>query len=361
MHRRTRTTLLATIAAAGALAAPGAAQAAFVATGTVWTGDNGDDTLIIGEDTGVYTHNIVGGGFASPRDFDNVAPGEQTVPAGTALTINTGGGRDTLTVTAANAGPMTVDGGADDDVLTGGNAADTLNGGAGNDRLVGARGADVMNGDAGNDVLVWNNGDGSDVMDGGAGADEIEVNGAPTAGDDFRIGAGAAPNSILFRRVNLGQFSLAITTAERMAVNALGGDDDITAEDSLGTLILLALHGGPGNDRLVGSPNADLLTGGDGDDDLAGRGGDDRLVGDRGSDVMDGQAGDDTMVWNNGDGSDVMRGRDGTDRVEVNGASTAGDVFTVAPNGDRVRFDRTNLGPFTLDKQLYGWRLYTTS
>ena len=42
-----------------------------------------------------------------------------------------------------------------------------------------------MDGGAGNDMLVWNNGDGSDTMDGDAGADEVEVNGAPTAGDVF--------------------------------------------------------------------------------------------------------------------------------------------------------------------------------
>jgi Ca2+-binding RTX toxin-like protein len=35
--------------------------------------------------------------------------------------------------------------------------------------------------------------------------------------------------------------------------------------------------------------------------------------------------------------------------VEVNGAPTAGDAFTVQPNGARIRFDRTNLVPFSLD------------
>lgn len=349
MHRRTRTTLLATIAAAGALAAPGAAHAAFVATGTTWSGDASNDTLAIGEDAGVYTHNQAGGGFAGPRDFDNTVAGEQTVAAGTALTIGLGGGDDSLTVTAANAGAITAGGGAGDDVLISGGAADTLNGGADDDRVAGARGADAMFGGSGNDVLVWNNGDGSDVMDGGTGADEIEVNGAPTAGDAFRIDAGAAPGSVRFRRINLVPFTLDITTSERMTVNGLGGPDDIRAEDNLGTLILLALHGGPGDDQLFGSPNADLLTGGDDADELFGGGGDDRLIGDRGADRMDGESGDDTSVWNNGDGSDTMNGDAGTDRVEVNGAPGAGDVLTVAPNAARVRFDRTNLGPFSLD------------
>ena len=64
---------------------------------------------------------------------------------------------------------------------------------------------------------------------------------------------------------------------------------------------------------------------------------------------MIGGAGDDTIVWNNGDGSDTMDGEAGLDEIEVNGAAGAGDAFEIAPNGQRVKFDRTNLGPFTLD------------
>jgi RTX calcium-binding nonapeptide repeat (4 copies) len=44
-----------------------------------------------------------------------------------------------------------------------------------------------------------------------------------------------------------------------------------------------------------------------------------------------------------------MDGQDGLDRIEVNGAAGAGDAFVIAPNGARAKFDRTNLGPFTLD------------
>ena len=53
--------------------------------------------------------------------------------------------------------------------------------------------------------------------------------------------------------------------------------------------------------------------------------------------------------WNDGDGSDVMDGRLGLDKIEVNGAAGAGDAFEIRRNGQRDRFDRTNLGPFTLD------------
>src|SRR4051794_19341742 len=44
-----------------------------------------------------------------------------------------------------------------------------------------------------------------------------------------------------------------------------------------------------------------------------------------------------------------MDGDAGADAVEGNGALTQGDAFAIAANGARVRFDRTNLVPFTLD------------
>jgi hypothetical protein len=64
---------------------------------------------------------------------------------------------------------------------------------------------------------------------------------------------------------------------------------------------------------------------------------------------MNGGSGDDTLVWNNGDGTDVANGDAGRDDVEVNGAAAAGDAFTVQPNGDRIKFDRSNLVPFSID------------
>ena len=68
--------------------------------------------------------------------------------------------------------------------------------------------------------------------------------------------------------------------------------------------------------------------------------------------LHDGGAGNDTLVWNNGDGSDTLNGDAGNDGTEVNGAPTLGDVFTLDPNAGRIKFQRTNLGPFTLDTRL---------
>ncbi len=54
------------------------------------------------------------------------------------------------------------------------------------------------------------------------------------------------------------------------------------------------------------------------------------------------------MIWNPGDGTDLNEGGAGTDTVEVNGGNGA-ETFTVTPNGTRVRFDRTDPAPFSID------------
>jgi Ca2+-binding RTX toxin-like protein len=63
---------------------------------------------------------------------------------------------------------------------------------------------------------------------------------------------------------------------------------------------------------------------------------------------MFGEAGNDRMIWNPGEGTDLMEGGDGNDTAEVNGGNGA-EVFTLTANGSRVRFDRTNPAPFSLD------------
>ena len=335
-----RTGAVAALAAAAAFAAPATAGAAATpslnGTTLTVTGDDTADAITIAEANGKLTVNgseNLGGGATAPAD--------NTID----LVLNSGGGDDTITVATANLKSVTADGQAGDDLLTGNNDADALRGGDGDDRVTGAKGDDDMEGGAGNDVLVWNNGDNSDTMDGDAGADEIEVNGAATAGDVFTINPSGS--RVDFDRTNLVPFSLDVS-AERMAINGLGGGDSVTGAQGLAPLVALALNGGTGADSITGGDGADLITGGDAVDTLDGAGGGDRVIGDRGNDVMGGGTGDDTLVWNNGDNSDRMDGGDGLDRIEVNGAG-AGDVFTIAPNGGRARFDRTNLVPFTLD------------
>ena len=332
LSRSVRAVGLAAALAAAALAVPSAASAAYTSATSggnpTMTGDGAGDQLVISVQGANLAHNRAADpGFNSAIDFDSGTAGDQTVANTASVTVNAGDG--------------------DDFVQTSPNI-DTLNGEGGNDRLIGGVGNDTFRGGAGNDQMVWNNGDNNDVMDGEAGADEAEVNGAVAAGDVFTIAANGARTR--FDRTNLVPFNIDVgETTERLTVNGGGGDDSITAGTGLAGKILLTLTGGFGVDSITGGDGPDLITGGDADDNLKGGGGDDRVVGDRGNDQMAGEDGDDALVWNNGDNNDKMDGGAGSDRTEVNGAVTAGDVFAVAPNGDRVRFDRTNLVPFNLD------------
>jgi Ca2+-binding RTX toxin-like protein len=358
MKRPTMLAALATALAASFAATALPAQAAVSSASIVGTTatlnlDGADDNVTVSVSGGLLVHGQTTGGLNSGADWDSATPGDQTVPAnGTfVVVVNGGDGNDSLAVLAKNSEIVTaaLNGGSGDDVLTGSDTGDSLEGGDGNDRLVGAKGGDVMSGGAGNDTLVWNNGDGSDTIDGGAGNDATEVNGSPTLGDLFTLSPNATnPARLTFQRTNLVPFTLDAST-ERFQVNGLGGDDSFSADDGVGALTLLSVDGGAGVDTVNGSDGPDLILGGEGNDILNGGGGDDRVVGDRGNDTMNGGAGDDTLVWNNGDNTDVINGDAGRDDVEVNGAPAAGDVFTVQPNGARIKFDRRNLVPFSLD------------
>ena len=114
---------------------------------------------------------------------------------------------------------------------------------------------------------------------------------------------------------------------------------------------------GEGNDVLTGGSAADLLFGQGGNDTLLGKGGADQLFGGGGNDTITGgdaddqafgQGGDDRMIWNPGDDTDLNEGAGGTDTVEVNGGNGA-EQFTTTANGTRVRFDRINPAPFSID------------
>ena len=341
----TKKSLIAAASAAAALAAfPAVASAATVNVAppniTV-TGDDNPETITIADAGGFITVDGTATTATANDTFDltvNALGGDDTVVVNTALlrtvTINGGDGNDT------------VNGSPDDDIINGGNGLDTLNGGAGDDRISGNDADDTMNGDAGNDVMVWNPGDDNDIMNGGAGGgDDAELNGG---NNPENFAATPVAGRVRFERVSPAPFTLDVgPDTERLVLNANGGDDTMVSDPATPTAMLL--NGGTGLDTMSGGANADFINGGDDNDSLSGGPGIDRIVGDRGNDTMKGQGGDDTLVWNNGDGSDVMDGELGLDEIEVNGAAGAGDAFEIAPNGQRVRFDRTNLGPFTLD------------
>jgi Ca2+-binding RTX toxin-like protein len=345
--RRRRLSLAAGVAS-GTLALLGVAGPAQASVVSAF--DPGSRTLTVSSDAGDAIAIACQGSGPGRVVVDGLAPdgGPASCDAVTKIIVHGGPGADAIDlhgVTDELFVALTgteISGGGGDDVIDGSELPDVVRGDEGSDRIAGFRnpasGRDVVLGGGGNDTLVWNNGDGSDVMDGEAGDDTVEVNGAAAAGDSFTVN----PNGqrVRFDRVNLVPFNLDIGTSETLQVNGGGADDTIAGTSGLATLIRLRMDGGDGNDT---------LTGGNGDDVMAGGTGDDRLVGAQGRDLMAGGEGDDAMVWTNGDGSDVIDGEAGDDTVEVDGAAAAGDDFRVRPNGRRVRLQRINLVPFSLD------------
>jgi Ca2+-binding RTX toxin-like protein len=136
-----------------------------------------------------------------------------------------------------------------------------------------------------------------------------------------------------------------------------GGSDAITMNEANGALPRANLFGGGGNDTLTGGSGNDMLFGQAGNDTLLGRGGFDFLFGGTENDILMGgdaddqifgESGDDRIIWNPGDDTDLNEGGAGADTVEINGGGGA-EVFTTTANGTRVRFDRLNPAPFTID------------
>lgn len=148
-----------------------------------------------------------------------------------------------------------------------------------------------------------------------------------------------------------------VANTTQIQVFGLGGNDTITLNEANGALPRGTLFGGTGNDVITGGSGADMLFGQAGNDTLLGKGGvdllfggteNDTLTGGDADDQVFGESGNDRMVWNPGDDTDLNEGGAGTDTVEVNGGNGA-EAFTTTANGTRVRFDRLDPAPFSID------------
>ena len=152
-----------------------------------------------------------------------------------------------------------------------------------------------------------------------------------------------------------GTATVANTTT--ISVFGQGGNDTITLSETNGALPKGHLFGGSGNDTITGGSGADQIFGQAGDDTALGKGGIDLVFGGSENDVLTGgdaddqvfgESGDDRMVWNPGDDTDLNEGGAGNDTVEINGGGGA-EQFTTTANGTRVRFDRLDPAPFSID------------
>lgn len=256
------------------------------------------------------------------------------------LTIDAGGGNDTVTVRGSN---TTIRGGAGNDVFLVESTGDNLlgvDGGEGSDTYIvqlgqlGAGGVAIADtGTAGSDSLAVTQTDANaaTTVDGGsvasgsqvvtfdsavaslsvAGGENIEVTSPPptpllvtgsralvvrgTAGDDaIRLSPGAIAGELI-ASVNGQLVATFRPVAEsRLFLHGGQGADDIQVDG--GIALPAWLYGHQGNDRLKGGAGDDVLFGGDGDDLLVGGGGRDLMIGGPGSDRLVGNADDDILV-----------------------------------------------------------------
>jgi Ca2+-binding RTX toxin-like protein len=188
------------------------------------SGDWGNDTLL-----GLGGGDTLLGGPGQPDPFQTDTADDDVILGGAAADSLFGGWADDL-----------LDGGAGADSLSGGWGDDTMHGGAGDDLLAGGTigtavfdDDDLMFGGAGNDTLRGFFG--NDTMIGGSGDDEI----TPHAGDDVMLG-GPGRDSFLFgisaprmpfigidRNDVILDFKPGQDVLDLSALNYLGGTDDL--------------------------------------------------------------------------------------------------------------------------------------
>ena len=213
---------------------------------------------------------------------------------------------------------------AGNNVITGGDLADTLSGLGGNDTLNGGLGADTLIGGDGNDTYVVD--DAGDVVNETTGL-PADVDTRPVL-DQLHVGGGSSKISTL---PTMTPTSTAPATA---ANNVIIGNDGANQ-----------LFGGGNNDTLTGNDGNDVLDGGDGNDTINGGNDNDTIIGGAGNDTIDVGGGFNTIVYNTINfGADIISSFDaagGTpatqDRIDlsafgITAANFATRVF-IAPSG----------------------------
>ncbi len=299
-------------------------------------GMDGNDTLSLNEASGPLPAASISGGA-----------GNDTITGGSGNdTLAGGAGNDTI---FGKGGANTLDGGAGNDTITGGPGNDAITGDDGNDRLLGGAGNDAIDGGRGNDVIQmgagddtfrWDPGDGNDSVDGQDGHDVVLFNGSSV---NERITVSGSGSRVSLTR-DVGNVAMSLTGIERLAVNASGGADSVTVNDTSGTTLSeldLDLAASAGSGHGDGQADSVLVNGTKGNDVFAIAGdasgvslttpsaqinivgadaANDRLVvntlsGDDSVDASGLSAAAMALVANGGDGNDVLIGGQGTDTL----------------------------------------------
>jgi hypothetical protein len=377
------------VAALLLLSAPAAVEAAYTSTivgsTATMTGDASGDTLTITQSGGLFRHNrFTAGdpGFNSDFDFDSVTAGDQTLASASGvININAGDGNDTIALGDGITVRGAIDGGLGTDTIdySASTTAVAANLGLGTTGLSATLGGDqevpptthagTATATVSNYNIATHTFDINVVVTGLAPADvtgfhihqqAVGVNGpiivdftgmAPLvpAGTGFTFTATGLTLPSVNEAAFLGGGTYVNIHTAAFPAGAIrgqlfsGANVNLAAGAATGTTSVTGIEnvtGGPGADSLVGSSAVNTLSGGAGVD---------WIVAGPGNDTLNGDAGNDVLVWSNGDGTDVNEGGADTDTVQVNGSVGNVDAFTVAANGARIDFDRTNVGLFSLD------------
>src|SRR4051812_8944228 len=212
------------LAAALAFAAPAMASYSATLDGTTvrLSGDGASDKVALFADP---TNLVIDVGQDGNADFTFARS------SFTAVNVTAGGGDDEVRIQGLPLDGVTTDGGAGNDTLLGGPAADTLIGGSGNDLIDGNIGADVVALGSGNDTFQWDPGDGSDTVTGDAGTDSLNFNGS-NIGEELSLVADGTHARFLR---NVAAINMDLSTVEQVNVRTLGGADAMTVGDLAGT------------------------------------------------------------------------------------------------------------------------------
>ena len=287
------------------------------------------------------------------------------------------GGDDTIDGSTLRVG-LTADGGAGDDIISGGLAADSIDGGAG---------VDVVNADHLDTSVKGGTGGESVDEDGILHGDRVDFSsstGAVTfSNTDFEFVTGSSHDDTIKDTgyVGAADYVVSISGGDGND-NIIGGGADETIKGNAGNDLISGgtgsdrLDGGAGSDALnytdskvgvivnlttasasggtatgdrfsgfehvAGSGFADTLTGDGGNNVLDGFGGDDTLLGLAGSDILIGQGGNDELLGGadidaleGGTGDDFVSGGGGDDIVIQDYAKVANFIATRTPDGDK--------------------------
>jgi Ca2+-binding RTX toxin-like protein len=177
--------------------------------------------------------------------------------------------------------PIHAEGGAGNDTITGGAAADTFLGEAGDDTLNGLSGADTLLGGEGADRLI--SVAANEVVDGGPGDDTIDTVATNAAGAD--IAGGDDVDTLVT------DASGARTGAEDISLDDVANDTVFAGSGLNVRADVENVTTSSGDDRLIGSAAANRLDAGNGADSIVGGGGPDTLLGGAGDDTIDAQDG----------------------------------------------------------------------